>query len=88
VRVVYERGDRRDHYVADLELSRFATAFIKDELQPRMDMAAERVKRMEAALAGLSVKERRATRERVDRLKHWLDKGRKILPWLIRFMKF
>jgi len=87
VRVVYERGDRRDHYVADLELSRFATAFIKDELQPRMDMAAERIKRMEAALAELPAKERRATRERIDRLKHWLEKGRKILPWLIRFMK-
>jgi DNA-binding transcriptional regulator GbsR (MarR family) len=87
VRVVYERGDRRDHYVADLELSRFATAFIKDELQPRMDMAAERIKRMEAALADLPPKDRRATRERIDRLKHWLEKGRKILPWLIRFMK-
>ena len=87
VRVVYERGDRRDHYVADLELSRFATAFIKDELQPRMDMAAERIKRMESALAELPPKERRATRERIDRLKHWLDKGRRILPWLIRFMK-
>jgi DNA-binding transcriptional regulator GbsR (MarR family) len=87
VRVVYERGDRRDHYVADLELSRFATAFIKDELQPRMDMAAERIKRMETALAELPSKDRRATRERIDRLKHWLDKGRKILPWLIRFMK-
>jgi DNA-binding transcriptional regulator GbsR (MarR family) len=87
VRVVYERGDRRDHYVADLELSRFATAFIKDELQPRMDTAAERIKRMEAALAELPPKDRRATRERIDRLKHWLEKGRKILPWLIRFMK-
>ena len=87
VRVVYERGDRRDHYVADLELSRFATVFIKDELQPRIDMAAERIKRMEAALAELPPKERRATRERIDRLKHWLEKGRKILPWLIRFMK-
>jgi HTH-type transcriptional regulator, glycine betaine synthesis regulator len=87
VRVVYERRDRRDHYVADLELSRFATTFIKDELQPRMDMAAERIKRMEAALAELPPKERRATRERIDRLKHWLEKGRKILPWLIRFMK-
>lgn len=87
VRVVYERGDRRDHYVADLELSRFATAFIKDELQPRMDMAAERIRRMEESLAELPPKERRATRERIDRLKHWLDKGRKILPWLIRFMK-
>jgi len=41
VRVVYERGERRDHYVADLELSRFATVFIKEELQPRMDMAAD-----------------------------------------------
>ena len=87
VRVVYERGDRRDHYVADLELSRFATAFIKDELQPRMEVAAERIKRMEASLAALPAKERRSTRERIDRLKHWLDKGRKILPWLIRFMK-
>ncbi|MEY3479647.1 MAG: hypothetical protein RIQ71_422 [Verrucomicrobiota bacterium] len=87
VRVVYERGERRDHYVADLEISRFATIFIKDELQPRMDMAAERVRRMEEALADLPAKERRATRERIDRLKHWLDKGRKILPWLIRFMK-
>ena len=87
VRVVYERGDRRDHYVADLELSRFATAFIKDELQPRMDVAAERIKRMEEALAELPSKERRATRERIDRLKHWLEKGRKILPWLVRFMR-
>jgi DNA-binding transcriptional regulator GbsR (MarR family) len=87
VRVVYERGERRDHYVADLELSRFATVFIKEELQPRMDMAAERIKRMEHALSSLPAKERKATRERIERLKHWLDKGRKLLPWLIRFMK-
>jgi len=87
VRVVYERGDRRDHYVADLELSRFATAFIKDELQPRMDMAAERIRRMEESLAELPAKERRVTEQRIERLKHWLEKGRKILPWLIRFMK-
>lgn len=87
VRVVYERGDRRDHYVADLELSRFATVFIKDELQPRMEMANERVRRMEECLAGLPSKERRATRQRLDRLKHWLDKGQKMIPWVLRFMK-
>jgi DNA-binding transcriptional regulator GbsR (MarR family) len=87
VRVVYERGDRRDHYVADLELSRFATAFIKDELQPRIDMAVERIKRMEDALGDLPAKERKATKERIERLKHWLDKGQKMIPWVIRFMK-
>jgi DNA-binding transcriptional regulator GbsR (MarR family) len=88
VRVVYERGDRRDHYVADLELSRFATAFIKDELQPRIDTAVERIKRMEEALVELPAKERKATKERIERLKHWLDKGQKMIPWVIRFMKF
>jgi len=88
VRVVYERGDRRDHYVADLEMSRFATVFIKEELQPRIDTADERIRRMEEALVNLSPAERRATEQRIERLKHWLDKGRKILPWLIRFMKF
>jgi len=87
VRVVYERGDRRDHYVADLELSRFATVFIKEELQPRIDMAMERLQRMEQSLAGLPPKERRATKRRLERLKHWLNKGQKILPWLVRFMK-
>jgi len=87
VRVVYERGDRRDHYVADLELSRFATVFIKEELQPRMETARERIRRMEESLAELPAKERRATEERIERLKHWIDKGQKILPWLIRFMK-
>lgn len=87
VRVVYERGDRRDHYVADLELSRFATVFIKEELQPRIDMAMERLQRMEDSLAGLTPKERRATKQRLERLKHWLDKGQKILPWLMRFMR-
>jgi HTH-type transcriptional regulator, glycine betaine synthesis regulator len=87
VRVVYERGDRRDHYVADLELSRFATAFIKDELQPRMQMGSDRVKRMEEAMVGLPENEQRVLRERMERLKHWLDKGQKILPWIVRFMK-
>jgi DNA-binding transcriptional regulator GbsR (MarR family) len=87
VRVVYERGDRRDHYVADLELSRFATVFIKEELQPRINTAVERIRRMEESLAELPPKDRRATRQRIERLKHWLDKGQKILPWLIRFMK-
>jgi len=87
VRIAYMPGDRRDHYVADLELSRFATAFIKDELQPRMETARQRIGRMQEALAELPPKERRATEERIERLQHWLDKGQKILPWLIRFMK-
>jgi len=87
VRVTYQPGDRRDHYVADLELSRFATVFIKEELQPRMETARQRIERMEAALPDLPPDERGSTEERLERLKHWLDKGQQILPWLVRFLK-
>ena len=87
VRVTYRPGDRRDHYVADLELSRFATVFIKEELQPRMETARQRIERMEESLVEMPPEERHTTEERLERLKHWLDKGQKILPWLIRFMK-
>jgi hypothetical protein len=42
---------------------------------------------MEDSLGGLTPEERRATKQRLERLKHWLDKGQNILPWLVRFMK-
>jgi DNA-binding transcriptional regulator GbsR (MarR family) len=87
VRVSYVRGDRRDHYVADLELSRFATTFIKEELQPRMERASQRIARMEEVLPELPAAEQKLTKERIKRLRHWLDKGQTMIPWLIRFMK-
>ncbi len=86
VKAVYSRGDRRDHFVADLELSKFATVFIKEELLPRIERARERVKRMEELLPTLGAAERKATEARIERLRHWLDKGQKMLPWILKFL--
>lgn len=86
VKAVYAPGDRRDHYSADLELSKFAGVFIKEELQPRMERALERINRMEALLAELSPEERKATKQRIDRLRHWLEKGQTMLPWILKFL--
>lgn len=86
VKVVYVPGDRRDHYVADLELSRFATSFLKEELKPRMDRALQRIERMESLAVGLEPAERKAAFERIERLKHWLERGRKMMPWLLKFL--
>jgi len=86
VKVVYVPGDRRDHYVADLELSRFATSFLKDEIKPRMERALVRIDRMEALADDLSPAERAATFERIERLKHWLERGRKMMPWVLKFL--
>lgn len=86
VKVTYQPGDRRDYYVADLQLSNFVTGFIKDELQPRMERSLERIKRMERLMENMAPDERQLTREKIERLKHWLEKGQMMLPWILRFL--
>jgi len=86
VKVVYEPGNRRDHYVADLELSKFATVFIREELEPMMERATARLARMRAVLPTMAPEEKAAAEIRIARLQHWLDKGRKMLPWVLAFL--
>ena len=86
VKAVYSPGDRRDHFAADLELSKFATVFIKEELRPRVERALERIQHMESLLAEMPAEERQATSKRLVRLRHWLEKGEKMLPWALKFL--
>ena len=44
VKAVYSPGTRRDHFSADLELSKFATVFIKDEIRPHVERARARIR--------------------------------------------
>jgi DNA-binding transcriptional regulator GbsR (MarR family) len=86
VKAVYSPGDRRDHFAADLELSKFATVFIREELHPRFERALQRIENMETLLAQMPAAERQVTRQRLDRLRHWLEKGERMLPWTLRFL--
>jgi DNA-binding transcriptional regulator GbsR (MarR family) len=86
VKAVYMPGDRRDHYVADLELSKFATAFIQEELKPRLDRTLERIGTMEALANELEPEDRATAEKRLERLKHWLERGESMLPWLLKFL--
>ena len=86
VKVVYAPGERRDHYVADLELSKFATSFIKSEMKPRLERALQRVERMERLAEEMDPKERKAAFQRIDRLKHWMERGQKMMPWILKFL--
>ncbi len=87
VKLVYlPGGGRKDYFTADLDLSTFASVFLKDEVQPRLDRAVERLKRMEELMADVQEADREATRQRVARLRHWIEKGRSMLPWILRFL--
>lgn len=86
VKTVYVPGERRDHFVADLELSRFATSFIKEELQPRLDSGLSRLERMQELVKSLSAEERVDAEKRIAKLRHWLEKGNSLLPWVVKFL--
>lgn len=86
VKVVYQPGDRRDHYIADLDLSNFATVFIKEELRPRVERAVDRLQRMEQLVNEMNPADRKAAQYKIERLRHWLEKGQKMLPWILKFL--
>ncbi|GAB4165108.1 MAG: GbsR/MarR family transcriptional regulator [Terrimicrobiaceae bacterium] len=86
VKAIYVPGDRRDHFVADLELSTFATVFIKEELMPRMERATQRIQRMKELSLVMAPAERKITEKRIQRLKHWLEKGQTMMPWILKFL--
>ncbi len=87
VKTVYVAGERRDHFEANLELSRFATVFIEEEITPRLERAQQRLARMEELLKQEEGPNRKAVQERIDRLRHWVDKGTSLLPWAVKFLK-
>jgi len=86
VKSVYMPCDRRDRYVADLELSKFATAFIQEELKPRLDRALERIGTMESLANELEPEDRSTAKVRLERLKHWLERGESMLPSLLKIL--
>ena len=86
VKAVYSPGERRDHFVANLELSRFAASFLKEQILPKLEQASARAERMEAALAELPEAERNETRHRIDELRRWLNRGRTMLPVALKLL--
>jgi DNA-binding transcriptional regulator GbsR (MarR family) len=86
VKTVYMPGDRRDHYLAEFDLSRFASNFIKGELQPHLDSGLQRLERMQKLTAQLPAENREVAENRLARLRHWHEKGQDMFPWVLKFL--
>lgn len=86
VKTSYVAGDRRDHYLAEFDISRFATGFIKGELQPHLDSGLLRLQRMEELVAQSPASSKEVAENRLARLRHWHEKGQAMLPWILKFL--
>ncbi len=86
VKTSYVPGDRRDHYVADFDLSHFATGFLKGEVQPHLDSGLQRLERMEQFIAKLPDGGRQTAENRLARLRHWHEKGQAMIPFILKYL--
>jgi DNA-binding transcriptional regulator GbsR (MarR family) len=83
--------DRREHFRADLNVSRIVTRFFENRLQPRLENGEERLKSM-IRLARLVERDGKtgeagSVLHRIQALQKWQKRGRSIIPLLLRWLK-
>ncbi len=87
VRRVYVPGDRRDHFVAETELRRLASGFLREQVRPQLDQGAERIERLQELAAALPPDVPDELARRVARLAQWRRRAERLLPLLNRIVE-
>lgn len=87
VRTVYVAGDRRDHFVAEAELRKLVSGFLKEQVQPHLRSGEERLERMRQMADQVDGTDAAFVRERVERLAKWQRRANRMLPMLVRLIQ-
>jgi DNA-binding transcriptional regulator GbsR (MarR family) len=91
VKATYVAGDRRDHFVAETELRKLVSGFLRERIAPALEGGAERLDRLSTALGAESAAARRTAgheflRHRAERLQAWQRMARESLPALVKML--
>lgn len=84
-------ADRREHFEADLNVSRIVTHFFENRLQPRLEHGDRRLEEM-MELARAAKREKKgdgaaAVLTRIQALQKWQKRGRNLIPMVVRWLK-
>lgn len=83
VKAVYMAGDRRDHYLAEIELKKLVQGFIRGEVHPRLESGETRLSRLKHLVPKTaSGTEDAFYAARVGKLAQWHDRGQSLVPLL------
>jgi DNA-binding transcriptional regulator GbsR (MarR family) len=86
VRTVYVAADRRTHYEAVAELRNLAGRFLRQQILVHFEDSGSHLDRIEAQTQKLSDEQRRHVNERVKLLRRWEQRGRRILPFVLKML--
>jgi HTH-type transcriptional regulator, glycine betaine synthesis regulator len=80
-------GERMTRYTAKLELRPFVSAFLNQQLLPRLKKSSERVEALEDLAQGLPSVARMELKIRLERAAKWHRRAMTFLPIVRRFLK-
>lgn len=86
VRTVYVAADRRTHYEAVAELRNLAGRFLRQQILVHFEDSESHLDRIEAQTQKLSDEQRKHVNERVKLLRRWEQRGRRILPFVLKML--
>lgn len=79
-------GERVTRYTAKLELRPFVSAFLNQQLLPRLGKSSARLAHLESALGGLNPSDRETLRFRIGRASKWHSRAKTFLPIIRKLM--
>lgn len=82
---VYVMGDRRTHFQAERGMRRLTAGFLRDRVQPQLDLNQERIEELLQSARSLPP-EKSYLAERLENLQTWHRKARRFLPLILRMI--
>lgn len=89
VRTAYVAGDRRDHYVAETDLRKLVSSFLRGNIEHHLLSGQERLSYLDSLMSrneSLQSTTRQFLEERVETLRAWNEQARAILPIVIQVL--
>ena len=86
LRTVYLEANRRRHYVAELELRRLISGFIKNHFVLRIESGRNRLRELTGLIPKLPDSYAPVASTRLERLARWHDRASAALPLAMEFL--
>ena len=86
VRSVYIAGARRDHFVAETELKKLVSGFLREEFKPHLDSGSDRLSRLRELMSDQDPADQAFFRERIGKLSTWHTRSKQLMPLIERFL--
>ncbi len=84
VKTQYVPGQRREFYVAEVELRKLAAGFLKENVQPHLESGSQRLRAARELVNGEPPERRAHLKERLDQLDRWNHRAKLMLPLALR----